>query len=68
MIKRDVTGRISRTITTAQLVSLIGALQAVLAVSGLPIPPEYQWVQGVGLVLLGKWVEYLRMNTTTPMQ
>lgn len=68
MIKRDVTGRISRTITTAQLMYGIGTIQAILSVSGLPIPPQYAWVQGVVLVLLGKWIEYLRMNTKTAMQ
>lgn len=67
-MKRDVTGRVSRTITTAQLMYFVGTVQAILAVSGLPIPTEYQWVQGVVLVALGKWVEYLRMTTRTPMQ
>lgn len=65
---RDVTGRVSRTMTTAHIVALIGTVQAVLSVSGLPIPPEYQWVNGVALAILGQWLAYLRMSTTTAMQ
>ena len=65
---RDITGRLSRTMTTGQLMLILGMIQAALSVSGIPIPAEYQWVNGVALAALGQYIQYLRMTTTTAMQ
>lgn len=64
---RDENGRRSRTADTGQVLLLAGMVQAALSVNGIPIPLEWQWVQGVALALLGQWIIYLRMNTTTKM-
>ena len=65
---RDVTGRVSRTMTTAQVVAVLGALQVGLPLVGVHIPPEYQWAYGVVMCGLGVWLAYLRTTTTTVMQ
>jgi len=68
MIKRDVTGRISRTVTTGQVMLILGMIQSALSVGGIPIPAEYQWINGVVLACLGQYITYLRMTTKTTMQ
>lgn len=68
MIKRDVTGRVSRLYTIGQVLFLAQATQSILSVSGLPIPPEYQWIKDAILAFLGVAIMQLRLDTKTPMQ
>lgn len=65
---RDVNGRRSRTMDTAQVVMAVGMVQAILSVNGLPIPVGYEWINGVALAILGQWMIYLRNTTHTSMR
>ncbi len=61
-------GTVSRTMTTAQLIGLLGALQGGLSMYfSTTLPPDYHWVYGASMIGLSMWLAYLRHDTTLPM-
>jgi len=64
---RDIAGRRSRTMDTAQLIAVLGAVETGFTALKVYIPDDWLWVHGVALMALGAWLAYLRTTTTTPL-
>lgn len=61
-------GTRSRSMSTAQLIGMLGALQVGLSqYFNTALPPEYHWVYGTGMIVLSMWLAFLRHDTTQPM-
>lgn len=65
---RDINGRRSRTMDTAQVIAVLGAIETGFATMQVYIPDQWLWVHGVALMALGAWLAYLRSTTTTPLR
>lgn len=62
-------GTRSRTITTAQSIAMVGALQSGLSMYfNAALPAEHQWVYGASMIILSVWLGYLRHDTDQPME